>query len=269
MHRKMSKPVLVVLAGMLSLLSMLVLASPPSPEAAPDPTALIKKTLDNWRGRSSYSKVTMTVHRPDWQRTMTMLSWTRGEADSLVRFIQPAKDAGNATLKLADDMWIFNPKLNQIIKLPASMMAQSWMGSDFSYNDLAKANDIVSQYTHRIVATRQQDGHQVYDIEALPKPDAATVWGKQLVSIRDDGVLLGEQYFDQDMHLVKRMQTTKVAELDGRQFPVSMIMRKTGQNNSWTRIRYLQAHFNVVIPDGLLTKSNLRNPRKFDLKDGF
>ncbi|WKE65248.1 outer membrane lipoprotein-sorting protein [Gallaecimonas kandeliae] len=232
----------------------------------PDPTALIKETLDNWRGNSSYTKVTMTVHRPSWERTMAMSSWTRGEDDSLVRFTAPAKDAGNATLKLGDDMWIFNPKLNQIIKLPASMMAQSWMGSDFSYNDLAKANDILTQYSHRIVRISQQDGHQVYDIEALPKPNAATVWGKQLVRVRDDGVLLGEQYFDQDMQPVKVMETIQVGELGGRQYPVAMTMHQAGADDSWTKVEYLQASFDVAIPGALLTKSNLRNPRHYELK---
>ncbi|WP_406665828.1 outer membrane lipoprotein-sorting protein [Gallaecimonas sp. GXIMD1310] len=256
----------------LLMLAMAALTMPATAAASegthPDPKALIKQTLDNWRGQSSYSLVTMTVHRPDWQRTMTMRSWTRGEDDSLVRFTAPAKDAGNATLKLADDMWIFNPKLNQIIKLPASMMAQSWMGSDFSYNDLAKANDILTQYHHHMVSVRQQDGHTLYTIAALPKADAATVWGKQVITLRDDGVLLGEQFFDQDMKLVKSMTTTKVGLLGGRPFPIVMVMKKADKQDSWTRIDYLQAHFNVAIPDALLTKSNLRNPRPFTLKDG-
>ncbi len=65
----------------------------------------------------------MTVHRPDWERRMEIKAWTRGDDDALVRFISLAKDAGNATLKTGDDTWVFNPELNQVIKLPASMMA--------------------------------------------------------------------------------------------------------------------------------------------------
>ena len=236
--------------------------------ADPDPTQLIKQAFDNWRGRSSYTEVTMIVHRPDWERSMTMLSWTRGDDDSLVRFTAPAKDAGNATLKLGDAMWIFNPRLNQIIKLPASMMAQAWMGSDFSYNDLAKANEILTQYTHKLTGHEQQDGHTVYVVEALPKPDAATVWGKQVVRIRDDGVLLGENYFDQDMKLVKSMQTKTIAPLGGRPYPVRVTMHKAGKTNEWTELHFQQGHFNVRLPAALFTKSNLRNPRRFSLGGG-
>lgn len=230
-----------------------------------DPTALIKQTFDNWRGSTSYTQVTMTVHRPDWERTLSMDSWTRGEDDALVRFTAPAKDAGNATLKVKNDMWIFNPRLNQILKLPASMMAQSWMGSDFSYNDLAKANDILTEYTHKLTGTEQQEGHQVYVIEALPKPMAATVWGKQEIRIRDDGVLLGETYFDQDMKPVRVMTTEKVAPLDGRPYPVTIIMHKSNNDQQWTRIHYEKGQFNVEIPNALFTQSNLRNPRHFSL----
>ena len=233
--------------------------------ADPDPTQLIKQAFDNWRGKSSYTEVTMTVHRPDWERSMSMLSWTRGDDDSLVRFTAPPKDAGNATLKLGDDMWIFNPRLNQILKLPASMMAQSWMGSDFSYNDLAKANQVLTQYTHKLIGNEQREGHGVYVIEALPKPEAATVWGKQVVRIRDDGVLLEENYFDQDMKLVKSMGTKTVAELGGRQYPVLVIMRKAESAREWTQLHFLQGHFNLHLPDALFTKSNLRNPRRFTL----
>jgi outer membrane lipoprotein-sorting protein len=236
--------------------------------ADPDPTQLIKQAFDNWRGKSSYTEVTMTVHRPDWERSMTMLSWTRGDDDSLVRFTAPAKDAGNATLKLGDDMWIFNPRLNQILKLPASMMAQAWMGSDFSYNDLAKANQVLTQYTHKLMGHEQSDGHTVYAIEALPMPKAATVWGKQVVRIRDDGVLLGENYFDQDMKLVKSMETKTVGELGGRQYPVVMTMRKAESPDKWTRLHFQQGHFNVRLPNALFTKSNLRNPRPFSLSGG-
>src|SRR6478609_4015973 len=86
---------------------------------APDPDALLRRAFDNYRAQTSRTTIGMTIHRPDWERTMEVRSWTRGEEDALVRFLAPAKDAGNASLKLRAGMWVFNPKLNQVIKLPA------------------------------------------------------------------------------------------------------------------------------------------------------
>ncbi|MBU6299746.1 MAG: outer membrane lipoprotein-sorting protein [Alphaproteobacteria bacterium] len=229
--------------------------------AGPNPDALLRAAFDNWRAKSSTTEVTMTVHRPDWERTSQMKAWTQGDDDALVRFIAPAKDAGNATLKLGNDTWVFNPKLNQVIKLPASMLAQSWMGSDFSYNDLAKADDVLTQYTHHLLETTHADGHTIYIIEADPKPGAPVVWGKLVVKVREDGVMMGETYFDQDMKPVRIMTTDKAGELGGRAYPVTMTMRPADALGKWTRIETTVGQFNVTQPAYLFTLSNLQNPR--------
>lgn len=229
--------------------------------AAPDPTALVKDAMHRWRGDSSYTEVAMTIHRPDWQRDMTMVAWTHGNDDSLVRFTKPAGDAGNATLKLGSALWLFNPKLNQVIKLPFSMMAQNWMGSDFSYNDLAKSEQIVTDYTHKLGPVAEQDGHKVYSVECVPKPNAPIVWGKQTIKVRDDGVMLEETFFDQDMKPVRRLETTKVGPLDGRAYPVQMRMSNLNKPGQWTQLDYTQGIFDLKLPGYLFTLSNLRNPR--------
>jgi hypothetical protein len=203
----------------------------------------------------------MTIHRPQWQRSLSMTGFTRGREDALIRFTAPAKDAGNATLKVGSSMWIFTPKLNQVIKLPASMMAQSWMGSDFSYNDLSKSDQIIDDYTHRLIATTHADGHTEYTIESIPKSGAPVVWGKQQTRIRDDYVLLGETFFDQDMQAVKRLQTTKIGPLGGRPYPVVMRMTSVDEDGHWTELHYSAGMFDLKLPDYLFTLSNLRNPR--------
>jgi Outer membrane lipoprotein-sorting protein len=227
----------------------------------PNAAELVKSAVDYWRGDSSYIDVEMTVHRPDWQRSLGMTGWTRGREDALIRFTAPAKDAGNATLKLGPSMWIFTPKLNQVIKLPASMMAQSWMGSDFSYNDLAKSDRIIDDYSHEVISTVAANGHTEYTIESTPKPDAPVVWGKQQLRIRDDFVLLEEAFFDQDMQIVKRLEATTIAPLGGRPYPVVMRMTDLTDDDHWTELNYRNARFDLELPEYLFTLSNLSNPR--------
>ncbi len=228
---------------------------------APDAEALLKRAFDNYRANTSQSTVAMTIHRPDWERSLQMKASTRGTADALVRFLAPPKDAGNATLKLSSGTWVFNPKLNQVIELPASMMAQSWMGSDFSYNDLAKSEDLLTEYTHRIIATETKDGHTVWTIRADPKPGRPIVWGKVTIKLRDDDVVLEEIYFDQDMKPARTMTTDKVGTLGGRVYPLVMTMHPSDTPGSWTRIETQDAAFNIALPDYLFTLSNLQNPR--------
>lgn len=229
--------------------------------AAPDPEALLKRAFDNYRADTSQATVAMTIHRPDWERSLQMKSFTRGNSDALVRFLAPPKDAGNATLKLTGGTWVYNPKLNQVIQLPASMMTQSWMGSDFSYNDLAKSEDLLNEYTHRILATATEGGHTVWTIECDPKPGRPIVWGKVTLKLRDDYVVLEEIYFDQDMKPARTMTTDKIGPLSGRSYPLVMTMRPSDTPGSFTRIETQDASFNIALPDYLFTLSNLQNPR--------
>ena len=229
---------------------------------ADNPTALLQQAFDNWRGESSETTISMTIHRPSWERSLTMKSWTRGNNYTLARFTAPAKDAGNATLKVGDQTFVFNPKLNQVVKLPASLLAQSWMGSDFSYNDLAKADNILTEYSHKIIGTVISDGHTIYAIEALPKPGAPVVWGKLEAKVRDDGILVKQTYFDQDMRPVRTMTTDKIDLLGGRNYPVIVTMRPENKSDHWTRIETTSGKFNIQLPDFIFTRSNLQNPRE-------
>ena len=103
----------VVVRVSLLMLTMAAMGAAPALAAAPNAETILRQAYQNYRSSSSLSTVTMTVHRPDWERHMQMRGWTRGDNDALVRFIAPAKDAGNATLKLANDTWVYNPKLNR------------------------------------------------------------------------------------------------------------------------------------------------------------
>lgn len=246
--------------GLLSVVVIMLAAAAPA-LAAPDADAILKRMFDNYRARSSETSVAMTIHRPAWERKLAMSAWTRGEDDALVRFTAPAKDAGNATLKLSRDTWVFNPRLNQVVKLPASMMSQAWMGSDFSYNDLSRSTELMDEYTHRLAATDTEGSHTVWTIEARPKPGAPVVWGKVTAKVRDDDVLLEETFYDQDMRPVRRMTADKIGTLGGRTYPLVMTMYPLAEPGQWTRIETTAGRFNVPVPEHLFTLSNLQNPR--------
>jgi outer membrane lipoprotein-sorting protein len=234
------------------------------PATAAEDTArdLIRKAMDHWRGTTSHSQMTMTIHRPDWERRMTMESWSKGDERSLVRVIEPRRDAGNATLLDDNNMWTFSPKVNRVIKVPSSMMSQSWMGSDFSNRDIAKSTDIIDQYEHSLTAIDERDGHRYFTVTSVPHEDAAVVWGKEVLVVRDDYVLMEEQFWDQDGILVKRLQTLEVAVMGGR--PVARVMRmgKTDIPDEWTQLTAEHVEFDLQLPDSLFTLSNLRNPRQ-------
>lgn len=232
--------------------------------AAPteDAATLVKRAIDYWRDTSSYSVIDMTIHRPDWERTMTIRVWTRGEKESLVRVTAPPKDAGNATLLLDNDMWSFTPKINRVIKIPSSMMNQSWMGSDFSNNDLAKADELIEQYTHKLLNKESHNGHTVYVIESIPKETAPVVWGREVVKIRDDWLILEHAFYDQQNVLVKRLVTSDIRPMGGKLVAARERMQRVDKPDEWTDVVTREVQFSIAVPASTFTLSNLRNPRE-------
>jgi outer membrane lipoprotein-sorting protein len=228
----------------------------------PDATQLIREAMDHWRGLTSYSDMTMTIHRPDWERSMTMRSWSKGDKLSLVRVVEPKKDAGNGTLTNDNNMWTYTPRINRIIKVPSSMMSQSWMGSDFSNKDISKSTDIIDQYDHELVGREERDGHVYYTVSSVPHEEAAVVWGKEVLTVRDDYVLIEQQFWDQDGVLVKSMKTLEVEEMGGRAVARVMRMAKVDTPGEWTQLTANSIEFDLDLPESLFTLSILRNPRQ-------
>jgi outer membrane lipoprotein-sorting protein len=223
---------------------------------------LVRAAMDHWRGTTSYSEMSMTIHRTDWERTMSMRAWSAGDKLSLVRVTEPKKDAGNGTLLKDNDMWSFSPKVNRVIKIPSSMMNQGWLGSDLSNKDISKSTDILNQYDHTLTATEEVDGHTVYTIEAIPHEDAAIVWGKETLKIRDDFVLMEEQYWDQDGQLVKVMKALEITDMGGRSVVRVMRIGKQETPEEWTEMKISEIEFDLELPASVFTLSNLRNPRQ-------
>ncbi len=233
----------------------------PSVAVAQDASQILRAAFDNWRADSSHGVVDMTIHRSNGNRNLSMESWTEGHDKALVRFTAPERDAGNATLQNGRRTWVFNPRLNQVIQLPNSAMSQSWMGSDFSYNDLTKTEQIINDYTHTIIETSRSNGHTVYTIEAIPKRGKPIVWGKQIIQIRDDFVLLRQDFYDQVGNLVRSMVTDRVRIMGGRPYPVQLTMSSVQSPGEWTRLNTRSIEFGVQHPSYLFTRSNLQNPR--------
>jgi len=223
---------------------------------------IIRKAMDHYRGQTSYSEMTMVIHRPDWERSMTMQGWSEGEKKTLVRVTEPKKDAGNGTLSVDGNMWTYTPKINRVIKVPSSMMNQNWMGSDFSNKDISKDTAIIEQYDHTLLETSTEEGQTVWTIQSIPHEEAAVVWGREVLRVRDDWVLLEQQFWDQDDRLVKTLQAMEITEMGGRTVASRLRMSKVDTPEEWTEVRTHATEFDLALPGNLFTLSNLRNPRQ-------
>jgi hypothetical protein len=118
----------------------------------------------------------------------------------------------------------------------------------------------LTQYSHRIVETSEQDGHTIYVVESIPHENAPVVWGKEVITMRDDYVLLEEVFFDQDMQPLKRMVGLEIGDLGGRTFSTRMRMLDLEEDDHWTELEYHKAEFDIPLDDQLFTLFSLRSP---------
>ena len=149
-----------ILLFILFLLSCLVNAQ--------DATEIIRKADEKARGKTSIASITIQIIRPNWTREMKVKGWTKSNDLSIILVTEPVKDKGVVYLKRKKEVWNWIPSIERNIKLPPSMMSQSWMGTDFTNDDLVKEASIVEDYNHSIIGDTVIDQRPCYKIRLLP-----------------------------------------------------------------------------------------------------
>ncbi|UCF64808.1 MAG: outer membrane lipoprotein-sorting protein [bacterium] len=227
-----------------------------------DATEIVEKANDLIRANSSYSEITMKIVKPDWSREMTMKIWSLEPDYALLLITEPAKERGMVTLKRKREVWNWVPSVNRVIKLPPSMMLQSWMGSDFTNDDLVRQSSIVEDYTHSLAGEEEMGGYLCYKIDLTPKPEAGVVWGKIKTWIsKDEYLQLRADYFDEDLVLIKSMIGSQVKKMGGRTIPCHWEMIPLDEPGQKTVMDYLEIKFNVDIEESFFSQQNMKRIR--------
>ncbi len=223
---------------------------------------IIRKADDKFKGKSNTSEMKMTIVRPDWKREITMKGWALGNDYSIILVTAPARDKGQAFLKRENEMWNWQPTIDRVIKLPPSMMLQSWMGSDFTNDDLVKESSIVNDYSHQLEADSTINGMEVFKIVLTPKPEAAVVWGKIVTFIdKEEYNQHLVYYYDEDDYLVNTMVMSDLKIMGGKLLPGKLEMIPADEPNNRTVIEYLDMEFDVDVTDKFFSLQNTKRVR--------
>jgi len=229
--------------------------------SAQDLTAkeIVRKADDKNRGLTSQGTMTMTVIRPDWTRTITMKTWSKSREYSLVLITAPAKDKGQVFLKIKTEMWNWVPSIDKTIKIPPSMMLQSWMGSDFTNDDLVKQSSIVVDYTHKLLGREKVRDMDCYKIELIPLPDAPVVWGKVIMWITVNGYdVWMAQYYDEDNKLVNVSNNYDIKRMGDRDIPTRLEVIPQNKKGQKTVMHIDEMKFNTGIDENFFSQQNMK-----------
>ena len=248
-------------SGVAKLGSILLLLLPAFAfsQASLSPTEIVKLSDDLMRGDTNQGIYAMEVVTPNWQRELKLDVYSLGRDKTFIRILSPAKEAGIGTLRIKNEMWNYLPNVEKTIKIPPSMMAQSWMGSDFANDDLVKESSIVNDYSHKIITELKLNGQAVYMIELIPKPQAAVIWGKIIRWVRRvDCVPLKEEYYSEKGKLIKVLEYSDIGRVSDRVIPRVWKMSSLIKAGHYTVIKLIDVEYNKPIDGNVFTLENLR-----------
>lgn len=211
--------------------------------------------------KTMQAELEMTIATSRWQRTLALRAWIERPRRSFIRILAPAKEAGIGSLRIGAEMWNYLPNVERTIKIPPSMMMQPWMGSDFTNDDLVKQSSVVDDYAQRLLKTETVSGAPTYVVEAIPKPEAAVVWGKILYWVRkQDFIPLKEEFFDERGELVRVMTFSEVRPIGGRTIPTKWEIRPTAKPGNSTTMVLKSAVYDRAFDPEIFTQRNLQKP---------
>jgi outer membrane lipoprotein-sorting protein len=225
---------------------------------AQDAKEIVRKAEDAIKGKlSSHSIMEMTITTPDYTRTMKMESWSIGDTKALVKILAPAREADNRTLKLGNEIWMYLRATETTIRIPPSMMLQSWNGSDYTYDDMVRGETLVDDYDITIIGTEKIDGVDCWKLQLIPKPDAPVVWGKIIYWVRrEDNLPSRAEYFDERGKLMRTMVMSDFEVMGGRKIPTVWTMYNADKTHS-TEIKMDRASFDEKIPNSIFSLRGL------------
>lgn len=221
---------------------------------------IVKKADDKGRGQTSQGVMTLTMVRIDWSRSITLKSWSKGTEYSLIYITAPAKEKGQVFLKRQNDMWNWVPTIERIIKIPPSMMMQSWMGSDFTNDDLVKESSIVVDYTQKLLGKEKVRDQECYKIELIPLPDAAVTWGKVITWITVEGFNQWKaEYYDEDSNLVNVMNAYSIKRMGDRDIPTRLEIAPVNKKGDKSILEINSMVFNKPISESFFSQQNMKS----------
>ena len=220
---------------------------------------IVDKSEDKMRGNSSYAEMTIQIIRPSWQREMKMKTWSKGRKEAIILITAPQKDKGTVFLKRDKEVWNYIPSIERNIKLPPSMMSQSWMGTDFTNDDLVKEASAADDFTHELSGDSVLLGRPCYKILMRPKPEASVVWGKIIIWIdKKDYLQLRSEFYDEENTLINIMTGSEIKMLGGRLLPSKMEMVPVDKKGNKTIMIYEQLKFDIPVKEDFFTTQNMK-----------
>ncbi len=232
------------------------IAEQPKP---PDVDAVLTRLDDLYRSKSSIARAEITVVTPRSTRTMRVRAWTRGEDKALIVVESPSRDAGTATLRVGENLWMYLPRVAKTMRIPPSMMLGSWMGTDFTNDDLVKESSLHDDFVARI--EKRSSSPPGWWLTLTVKPGVVGRWARIDLLVSDDILPVEERHYDRKLRLARTLKFDTIKKLGGRTLPTRMVVTPTDATDKRTELQYEELALDVDVPDSTFSLSRLERRR--------
>lgn len=220
------------------------------------------RTEQLMEGRSSIAVMTMAIQTPAWSRSLKMKVWSKGRDYALIRILEGGpRETSMMTLKREKQLWNYLPQAGRVMKLPSGMLGDSWMGSDFTNDDLVKGNSMTTDFTSKVEKTVEHEGRRAWFVVMTPKPESTVVWGRvEMLLDRATCVPLVQRFYDEEGALARSMTFSDLKQVGWRTFPTKMTVTPSEKGRQ-TAMTYESIEFDVDIPDDTFGLRRLQQAR--------
>ena len=220
-----------------------------------------------YAGTDMKAKVSMELIDKDGRKRIRELTMLRkndrggGQQKYFIYFHQPAevKDMTFMVYKHPDkdaDRWLFIPAIDLVKRIATNDKFSSFMGSDFTYEDVSGRNP--AEDTHTFLRKETLEGKNCFVVESIPKEDSE--YAKRISWIDTMNFLpLKEEFYDEQNELYRQFEAGKVEAVDG----IPTVTKRVVQNvksGHRTEVSYQEIKYNLGIGDDVFSERYLRKP---------
>jgi len=218
-----------------------------------------------YAGDDMRTKVSMELINKDEQKRLRELTMLRknykegGNQKYFMYFHKPAdvKDTAFMVYKYPgkdDDRWLFIPAINLVKRIAANDKYSSFVGSDFTYEDVSGRKP--DEDNHTLLRKEKLGEKSCFVIESIPKEPSEYI--KRISWIDESNFLpLKEEFYDKQSELYRQFKAQEIKDINGILTVTKRVMKniKTGHR---TEVTFHEVEYNLGIGDDIFSERYLR-----------
>lgn len=227
---------------------------------AQEPTGkeILEKIDKNMVSKSTISTSKMVIHGARQTRTIEAKTWGIGDKKSFTEYLSPVREKGTKMLKLEDELWIYSPGSDRIIKISGHMLRQSLMGSDLSYEDMMDNAELLKDYDAGVIGSEVFDERDCWIVELQAKTEEVNYQTRKMWVDKGRYIPLKEELYAKSGTLLKRLELTDINKIGNRWYPQKMIFKDMLKKGEGTEFIIVDIEFDKEIPEHIFSKASLK-----------